>query len=196
MQTDFALPPGYTIRDIRDRAERWMIYRLLILEREVEPCYSTTARILMHPYSPMTLTALVLLLLGLNALFSLNYILFYGLLLTGLILLGYVAFFQSWFLYNLFFGGNQKIAIALYQTQVVGAILMATRGNHSVLRGLYVAPNHRGRGIGSYLVHSLLRQVRRPIYLHAKPELQMFYARLGFVTTQHPSGYTMVLLRS
>lgn len=50
------------------------------------------------------------------------------------------------------------------------------------LGSLVVASDWRGKGVGSYLVESLIRQATQPLYLECLGhKLAEFYARFGFV---------------
>lgn len=48
MSRGLILPRNYTIRLARNRTDRWAVYKLLILEREEEPC--SLLDIYIHPY--------------------------------------------------------------------------------------------------------------------------------------------------
>ncbi|MBF90489.1 MAG: GNAT family N-acetyltransferase [Flavobacteriales bacterium] len=46
-----------------------------------------------------------------------------------------------------------------------------------------VLPNHRGKGIGQYLLKKMIEEVQKyakPIYLHAQIQVADFYQKLGF----------------
>lgn len=51
---------------------------------------------------------------------------------------------------------------------------------YSILFDLYVLPDWRKQGIGSYLVSQLGQQVNHPLYLACVPARLPFYTRLGF----------------
>jgi predicted N-acetyltransferase YhbS len=53
---------------------------------------------------------------------------------------------------------------------------------YSVLKRVFVAPKHRRRRIGSYLVEMTLRQSRLPIYCWSTYNCVRFFQRLGFVS--------------
>ncbi|MGA7934457.1 MAG: GNAT family N-acetyltransferase [Kovacikia sp.] len=52
---------------------------------------------------------------------------------------------------------------------------------YSILYDLFVLPDLRGQGLGSYLVHYLGQQATKPLYLGCLPSTVRFYTRLGFV---------------
>jgi GNAT superfamily N-acetyltransferase len=49
------------------------------------------------------------------------------------------------------------------------------------LRCLFVAPNYRKKGRGSYIIKSLMQKINKPIYLIPALGKVGFYTRLGFV---------------
>ncbi|WP_442936845.1 GNAT family N-acetyltransferase [Nostoc sp.] len=146
----------------------------------------------MNPYTLTLLALLVIILLLIGFIFPLHDW-FYILIISVLIVLGCVSFFQLGFLYNLFLENERRLVIALYREQIIGSALIAFRGNYSVLLGLYVAPSHRLRGVGNHLVQYILQRDTLPIYVNAPPDLRSFYARVGFVETNMQRGYNMVV---
>lgn len=66
------------------------------------------------------------------------------------------------------------------QMLVACAKLRCHRG-YSLLHDVYVVPEWRSRGLGSYLVAFLGMQATRPLYLTCLPKLTQFYLRLGFI---------------
>jgi GNAT superfamily N-acetyltransferase len=51
---------------------------------------------------------------------------------------------------------------------------------YSVLNDLFVVPEWRDRGLGSYLIANLGKKATKPLYLTCLPSLVQFYTRLGF----------------
>lgn len=52
---------------------------------------------------------------------------------------------------------------------------------YSLLHDVYVVPEWRSQGLGSYLVAHLGTQAQKPLYLTCLPSLKQFYIRLGFM---------------
>lgn len=64
--------------------------------------------------------------------------------------------------------------------EIIAGLCLTPVADGHFLTGLLVSPAERGRGIGQGLVRRALRCVSGPVWLFCKPELQEFYARLGF----------------
>ncbi|KGF73177.1 hypothetical protein DO97_02390 [Neosynechococcus sphagnicola sy1] len=192
MSHGFILPPGYTIRSANNQVDRWAVYRLLVLEREEEPSYAKLVMVLLHPYTLGFLILLGLTFLFVAFIFPINHW-FYILIFFVLFFLGWVGFFQFGFIYDLFSENERILVIALYQEQVVGSALIASREDYSALLGVYVTPSHRYRGVGSNLIQNILQRGLLPMYVNAPISLQQFYARLGFIRTNVKTGYNMVI---
>lgn len=67
-----------------------------------------------------------------------------------------------------------------YNGYLVACAKLQRHHNYSVLFDLYVAPDWRGRGVGSYFVAYLGQQATKPLYLACLPVRLPFYKRLGF----------------
>jgi len=192
MNTDeFILPPNYIIRDTRSITDKWAVYKLLILEREEETSHFQLGVIILNPYTFILLTLIALILLLASFILTLNYW-FKILSILLSIIVGYISLFQFSILYKLFIE-NVIIIIASYREQVIGSALMASKDNYSVLLGLYVAPSHRRRRVGTHIIEYLLQRDLLPIYLNAPPNLRGFYSRIGFIETNTHKGYNMVI---
>lgn len=191
----FSLPFNYSIQEGRNLslADKWSLYRLLILNRKPEPIRRDRGIRLHDPRISIPLILwLLILCLTIPKLSSqewLDDLIRLPLLMTALI----VIVLQIAFLSELFSTHRKRLAIALYRQKIIGCGLIAFREGYSVLLGLYIAPRHRGRGIGSGLVAYLARGDILPIYLSSRPDLTSFYTRLGFILTSEKRGYNMVL---
>lgn len=186
------LPPNYTIRPVRNLTDRWAVFRLLILERAREPDRLNSTPEGQYFYILPLVLLLFFTILFLGFVVPINNW-FYVIFMFGLIFLGLVGGLLLLLFRDLFIENGRSLMIALDRGQVVGSALMAVRGNYSVLLGLYVAPRHRRRGIGSQLVQHLLIRNALPVYLNAPADLRPFYTRFGFVETNVKRGYNMVI---
>jgi GNAT superfamily N-acetyltransferase len=65
---------------------------------------------------------------------------------------------------------------------VAGLCLSAVADGHW-LTGLFVAPQHRKRGVAAQLVEAALAGRSGPTWLFCHPDLTAYYQRLGFSTT-------------
>lgn len=63
---------------------------------------------------------------------------------------------------------------------IVACAKLRCQSRYSVLHDVYVVPEWRSQGLGSYLVNHLGQQATRPLYLSCMPNLVRFYNRLGF----------------
>lgn len=79
-----------------------------------------------------------------------------------------------------------------YHDQVIGCAKLQCQGAYSVLYDVYITPDWRGQGLGSYLVQFLGQQARRPLYLACLPARLAFYTRLGF-SPVHPRKLSPLL---
>lgn len=68
-----------------------------------------------------------------------------------------------------------------YNGYLLACAKLQHQGSHSLLFDLYVAPDWRGKGVGSYLVNQLSQRATKPLYLACLPMRLAFYQRLGFV---------------
>lgn len=77
--------------------------------------------------------------------------------------------------------------VACYQGQIIGRAVTIFDQHYTLLTTLYMAPEHRGQGVGSHLLWHCLQQANRPVYLVCHRQLQAFYRRLGFATASRLS---------
>lgn len=63
---------------------------------------------------------------------------------------------------------------------IIACAKLRCQSRYSVLHDVYVVPEWRSQGLGSYLVNHLGQQATRPLYLSCMPNLVNFYNRLGF----------------
>ncbi|WP_375506478.1 GNAT family N-acetyltransferase [uncultured Nostoc sp.] len=87
-----------------------------------------------------------------------------------------------------------KILLIEYKNQIVAYSIFTRLQNYSEINRLYVKPNHRHKGLGSYLVQTIIQSVNKPIYLIAAPKALNFYIRLNFVPIPRrklPKGYSI-----
>lgn len=64
--------------------------------------------------------------------------------------------------------------------RLVACAKLRCYSRYSVLNDLFVIPELRDRGLGSYLIANLGRKATKPLYLTCLPSLVQFYMRLGF----------------
>ena len=53
------------------------------------------------------------------------------------------------------------------------------------INGLFVEPNHRNRGLGSYLISYCIQNLTKDTYLICKNNLRSFYRRHGFIDVNY-----------
>ncbi len=80
-----------------------------------------------------------------------------------------------------------------YDHSLIACAKLNQQTDYSVLYDLYVFPEWRGQGVGSYLVNHLAQTATRPLYLAALPGRIPFYKRLGFAPV--PPNYLPLLLQ-
>ncbi|MCY7394146.1 MAG: GNAT family N-acetyltransferase, partial [Leptolyngbyaceae cyanobacterium CAN_BIN12] len=64
--------------------------------------------------------------------------------------------------------------------RLVACAKLRCYSRYSVLNDLFVVPELRDRGLGSYLIANLGKKATKPLYLTCLPSLVPFYMRLGF----------------
>ncbi|MBM0741531.1 GNAT family N-acetyltransferase [Phormidium sp. CLA17] len=64
--------------------------------------------------------------------------------------------------------------------RLVACAKLRCYSRYSVLNDLFVVPELRDRGLGSYLIANLGKKATKPLYLTCLPSLVKFYMRLGF----------------
>ncbi len=64
--------------------------------------------------------------------------------------------------------------------RLVACAKLRCYSRYSVINDLFVVPELRDRGLGSYLIANLGRKATKPLYLTCLPSLVQFYMRLGF----------------
>ncbi|EKQ67167.1 acetyltransferase, N-acetylglutamate synthase [Leptolyngbyaceae cyanobacterium JSC-12] len=67
-----------------------------------------------------------------------------------------------------------------YHNQLVACAKLRQHQRYSLLHDVYVLPEWRSQGLGSFLVAHLGEQANKPLYLTCLPKLTQFYMRLGF----------------
>jgi GNAT superfamily N-acetyltransferase len=67
--------------------------------------------------------------------------------------------------------------------RIVGAVRLAYEHGHTVLRGMYLAPDFQGKGVGSRLLKALAAEVGSAdcYCLPTSDALEGFYGQVGFV---------------
>ncbi|PZV10646.1 MAG: hypothetical protein DCF22_16115 [Leptolyngbya sp.] len=64
--------------------------------------------------------------------------------------------------------------------RLVACAKLRCYSRYSVLNDLFVVPELRDQGLGSYLIATLGKKATKPLYLTCLPSLVQFYMRLGF----------------
>jgi amino-acid N-acetyltransferase len=64
--------------------------------------------------------------------------------------------------------------------RLVACAKLRCNSRYSVINDLFVVPELRDRGLGSYLIAHLGEKATKPLYLTCLPPLVHFYMRLGF----------------
>lgn len=71
--------------------------------------------------------------------------------------------------------------IAREGTKIVGSIRLRPLAGLRVLESFWTDPAHRGERLGQFLLRKMLRSVKKgKIYIVCKPELEEYYAEVGF----------------
>ncbi|MEH2380720.1 MAG: GNAT family N-acetyltransferase [Nostoc sp.] len=77
---------------------------------------------------------------------------------------------------------TSQMLVIEYRRKVVAFSIFTHLQNYSEINKLHVKSNHRHKGLGSYLVRTIIQKVNnQPIYLVAAPKALHFYIRLRFV---------------
>jgi N-acetylglutamate synthase-like GNAT family acetyltransferase len=63
---------------------------------------------------------------------------------------------------------------------ILACAKLRRQNRYSLLHDLYVLPEWRSQGLGSYLVHQVSTQATKPLYLTCLPKLVQFYLQFGF----------------
>jgi GNAT superfamily N-acetyltransferase len=198
------IPPGYKVRFANTYGDRWNLYKSLTLLREPEPQQMPIHLIVLWVF-------LFLVLIGIGfagymssltimhvepSILSLTIITFFSVLMTiagsimGCVLILYLIFL----ILVMWIRDSTKFAIASRRGKFVGAVQINIHQDYVTLAGLYVAPSHRRKGLGSYLVNYVLRRNDLPVYVFALPGSEAFYTRIGFVKHQEKRGYNMIYI--
>lgn len=67
-----------------------------------------------------------------------------------------------------------------YENSLVACAKLCQYSDYSVLFDLFVIPEWRNQGLGSFLVGHLGQVAKKPLYLACVPATVSFYIRLGF----------------
>lgn len=78
-----------------------------------------------------------------------------------------------------------RFYVAEENGRVVGCGQIRPHAGGPELSSLVVAHSHRGQGIASTLVHTLIAQQVESLYLLCRSSLRGFYARFGFIEIDH-----------
>lgn len=68
--------------------------------------------------------------------------------------------------------------------EIIAGLCLTSVENGYFLTGLLVAPERRNQGVGAALVQRALSDIQAPVWLFCRPQLQGFYAELGFAHAQ------------
>jgi N-acetylglutamate synthase-like GNAT family acetyltransferase len=74
----------------------------------------------------------------------------------------------------------QRYWVVESDNSLIACAKLNRQSDYSVLYDVYVFPEWRGRGLGSYLVKHLTQHATKPLYLATLPARLPFYKRLGF----------------
>lgn len=72
--------------------------------------------------------------------------------------------------------------------QIIGALCLQPVADGQWLTSLLVDAGQRRQGVASDLITRALQAVDTPVWLFCHPDLQPFYARLGFSSCESPPG--------
>ncbi|MDY0135868.1 MAG: GNAT family N-acetyltransferase [Thiomicrospira sp.] len=76
---------------------------------------------------------------------------------------------------------DEHVWVAQRDGELVGVARLVPCEQACWLRGLYILPNHRQKGIASALITQLQHHTHANLYAFAQPTLQHFYQQLGFI---------------
>ncbi|MBD2564276.1 MULTISPECIES: GNAT family N-acetyltransferase [Nostoc] len=91
------------------------------------------------------------------------------------------------------------VLVIEHNNRLVGYAIQSKKASYSWLDELYVKPNYRRLGLGSYLVQNLARRGVKPIYVFPTIVSFRFYIRNGFTLVQEqnlPSELRKISRRS
>ena len=77
--------------------------------------------------------------------------------------------------------GWEHFWVIEHDQQLIACAKLRRHKHYSLLHDLYVLPEWRSQGVGSYLVFLLTTQATKPLYLTCKQRLIQFYMRFGFM---------------
>jgi N-acetylglutamate synthase-like GNAT family acetyltransferase len=166
-----SLPPGCLVRRAQ-LSDRGMIRHLLeAFRREVLPQISRVERLL-KGFALLLLLALVIALFA-----NLEFQAVFNLLMAPAIALTLGLIIAYWLTNNddwLHFWVVEQDGV------LIACAKLRNHSRYSLLHDLYVLPEWRAQGVGSYLVTHLAGHATKPLYLTCLPTLVQFYLRLGF----------------
>jgi len=78
---------------------------------------------------------------------------------------------------------SDNVLIAREAGHIVGVVRLAYEQGHTIMRGMYIADNMQGKGIGTQLLHALTAEIGDTdcYCLPTDEGLVRFYSQIGFV---------------
>ncbi len=161
-----SLPPGFRLRPAK-AADKTLIRKLLLrLQQEIMPIDSRLQ---------LVVVGIVLGLVAIGILASTPWLFHWLLSLLFVVLLIWLVIFLV-----LLKGTWVNFWVVEQDGSLVACAKLCQYETYSILYDLFVVPEQRGRGLGSYLVNYLSQQATKPLYLGCLPSTIEFYTRLGF----------------
>jgi len=180
-----SLPQGCVLRKAQAQ-DKWHLQKL-VWAFEIEEVLELDARVIGYKF---------LILLGVSAILSLQIYLinFFPLLIKLILVMGIM--YTSFAIFtavnslviiflNILIGATtnwSRFWVIEYKQELVGCASVNFYSKNSSLGYLYIKPQWRNRGLGSYLLQYLIGKSSNPVSLICKPKLVEFYASYGFST--------------
>lgn len=178
-----ALPQGCVLRKAQIQ-DKWHLQKL-VWQFEIEEVLELDARIIGYR---------LLILLGISLILSLQVyllefnpiiiklILTIGIIYTSFLIFTAINDLMIIFL-NILIGAVSnwsKFWVIEYKQELIGCASVNFYRKNSSLGYLYIKPQWRNQGLGSYLLKYLILKSHNPVSLICKPKLVEFYATYGF----------------
>lgn len=106
-------------------------------------------------------------------------------LIWDLVIMGILPFVFLYIIPSLSFQHHySECRVVEYRGRLVALAVICDYSEFIAFKYIFVAPNHRKQGIGTYIIQNLMQQSTKPIYCqHCQCACgkALFYVRLGFV---------------
>ncbi len=180
-----SLPQGCGLRRA-DAQDKWHLQKL-VWQFEIEEVLDLDARVVGYRFLVLFVTSAVL---GLQIyLLNISPILIQLILALGIFYASFLVFTAINSLViiflNILIGAAtnwSKFWVIEYEQELIGCASVNFYTKNSSVGYLYIKPQWRNQGLGSYLLKYLVHKSSNPVSLICKPKLVEFYASYGFVS--------------